>query len=305
MTPDARPPEVLVLTNPRITRRMPGLVDTLKTNLQDASVESIEGPTAMVERARAAVAEGVQRIVVAGGDGTVGLLLRAFAGGEPAAPRPTFGVIPIGTYNNFARALGVPTSVADACSVIGSGRAAAIDLGRVTSRYPPTSFIFKEVVGVGVDANAFASGLDVAGPAKIPVGALATVNAILRFRPYPVKYRFDPHARWQRCTQLLVANTPTCAAAFPVLPEARLDDGLFHVLSRSWRGRLDLLTELPRILSGRHCELEHDQVRTARSLYVTGHSSVLLHADGEFFCRMPATIEMLPAAVQMLLPAHA
>ena len=294
-----RPP-ALVLVNPRLARRQPGLIDGIRSHLEDALVESIEGPAAMTGRACEAVSQGARTIVVAGGDGTVGLVLRALIE-LPEASRPTVGLLPIGTYNNFARSLGIPSDLAEACRIVSTGQTGSVDLGRVISRNPSASFVFKEVVGVGVDARAFASGLDVAGPAKIPVGALASLRAVLSYRPYPVKYRFEPKQRWQRCTQLLVANTPTCAAGFPVLPEARLDDGLFHVLSRSWRGRLDLMAELPLLLRGRHYELEHDQLQTASRVHVTGHSSVLLHADGEFFCRMPAIIEMLPSAVRVFV----
>jgi diacylglycerol kinase (ATP) len=162
--------------------------------------------------------------------------------------------------------------------------------------------VFKEVVGVGVDAMAFAGGIDVAGPAKIPLGAMSALSAVLSFRPHPVKYRWDAHRHWRRCTQLLIANTPTYAAAFPVLPEARPDDGVFNLLSRTWRGRLDLLRELPRILSGRHTDLEHDIASTCRSVQVAGHSNVLLHADGEFYCRLPAAIEILAGAVEVVVP---
>lgn len=302
MGPDPTLPPLVALCNPRLARRLPGLIDSLKSHLENVQVETVEGPAAMAERARVVANEGARTLVVAGGDGTLGIVLRALVD-LPLERRPALGLIPVGTFNNFARSLAIPTDVNEACRIVATGRPVPVDLGRVTSRNPPASFIFKEVVGVGIDAYAFASGLDVAGPTKIPAGALASISAVLRFRPYPVKYRFEPKHRWHHCTQLLVANTPTCAAAFPILPEARLDDGMFHVLSRTWRGRLDLLAELPRILRGRHCDLEHDKIQTASRVYVTGHSNVLLHADGEFFCRMPATIEMLPGAVRVIV-AH-
>lgn len=291
-------PRILVLTNPRILRRTPGMLDALRTHLTGGSrVENIDGPAAMVGRARQAADEGFDRVAVAGGDGTVGLLLRAMMD----QPLP-IGIIPLGTFNNFARSLGIPISVPDACRVLVEGVPHAVDLGRVLARNPPATFVFKETVGVGVDAMAFAGGIDVAGPGKIPVGALSALSAVLSFRPHPVKFRCHGERHFHRCTQLLVANTPTFAAAFPVLPEARPDDGIFHVLARTWRGRLDLLAELPRILSGRHCDLEHDVALVCQRVYVAGHSNVLLHADGEFFCRMPASVEILPGAARIVVP---
>lgn len=305
MSAEREPSRILVLANPRVSRKHPGLNDAIKTHLAGATLETVEGPAAMSTRARAAADEGFERIVVAGGDGTVGVVIRALVDTGSSAQGPALGIIPIGTFNNFARSLGIPTDVAEACSVIESGTPAPVDLGRVISRSPATSFVFKEVVGVGIDALAFADSVDVAGPQKIPLGAMAAVSALLKFRLHPVKFRFSTTDRWERCTQLLVANTPTFCAAFPVAPEALLDDKLFHVISRTWRGRLHMLAELPRILSGRHCELERDSTRTASKVLVTGHSKVLLHADGEFFCRMPATIEMLAGAIRIIRPTRA
>lgn len=251
----------------------------------------------MTLRAQSAAAGGARQIGVVGGDGTVGLLLRALVGLDCA-----LGVIPLGTFNNFASSLDIPMSIPEACRVLVDGTPRPVDLGRVTARHPPASYVFKEMVGVGVDAMAFAAGIDVAGPAKIPAGALSSISAIISFRPHPVKFRCPGDRHWTRCTQLLVANTPRYAAAFPVLPEAVPYDGQLNILARTWRGRLDLLRELPAILSGRHLGLQHDVSRVCRAVRVTGHSNVLLHADGEFFCRMPAYVEILPGIVRVLVP---
>lgn len=287
-----------MLTNPRLSRRVAGLTETVLQCLTLGSrVESVEGPAAMTDRARLAASEGFDRVAVAGGDGTVGVMLRAMMGLPTAV-----GIVPLGTYNNFAGSLGIPNTVADACRVLVEGEERAVDLGRVTARHPRASFIFKEMVGVGMDALAFATGFDVAGPGKIPVGALSALGALLSFRPHPVKFRCDGDRRWTRGTQILIANTPRYAAAFPVLPEALPYDGRLNVLARKWRGRLDLMWELPAILRGRHCDLEHDVTRVCRRVHVKGHSNVLLHADGEFFCRMPAIVEVLPGAVNVVVP---
>ncbi len=289
---------ILVLANQRLSRRIASFQEILAGQMGDrASIEQIDGPAAMAERARRALAEGYRRIAVAGGDGTVGVVVRALLG-EPVE----IGILPIGTFNNFARSLGLPLQLLDAARVLVEGEPRAVDLGRVVSRHPATTFVFKEAVGVGIDAAAFATGPDVPGPSKIPHGIWATLKTLLFFRPKPVKFNCDDDRGWIRCTQLLVANASHYAAAFQILPEARPDDGVFHVLARRWRGRFNLLLELPAILTGRHCRLEHDVTRTCRKVRVAGHSSVLLHADGEFFCRMPATVEILEGAVTVIVP---
>jgi len=287
-----------VLVNPRIGRLLGGVKDLVRQNLPDQSCELavVEGPAAMAERARAAAGKGYARVIVAGGDGTVGVVVRALVD----SPLP-LGVVPVGTHNNFAVSLGIPLDVPAACKLAVEGEPAPVDLGRVVSRQPPSTFIFKEIVGVGVDAMAFGGGVDVAGPAKIPVGALAVMSAIVSFRPHPVRFAVDGARKFIKCTQLVVANTPRYGPALNVVPEAAPNDGLLHALARTWRGRLDLLSELPHIFSGRHGDLEHDFCVPARRVLIKGNSRILMHADGEFFCRLPATVEVLPGAIQVVV----
>lgn len=290
---------VMVLANPRLGRLVRNIAEQLRAHLPPTcELAAIEGPAAMTDRARRAVDEGFDRIVVAGGDGTVGHILRALVE-RPVA----IGIIPLGTYNNFASSLGIPMDLAAACKVAVEGVPIPVDLGRVIARQPPTTFIFKEVVGVGVDAMAFGGGLDVPGRFKIPVGALSTLSAIVSFRPHPIHFRHDGQKRI-KCTQLIVANTPRMGPAVPVVPEATPTDGAFHVMARTWRGRFDLLRELPQIFEGRHRDLEHDICVQARRVEIKGSGNILMHADGEFFCRLPATVEIMPNAVRIVVPAE-
>lgn len=290
---------LLVLANPRIARRAAGLVDAVKAALPEGSgLQVVDGPAAMADQARNAAREGFERVAVLGGDGTVGHVLRALM-----STQTPIAIIPAGTYNNFATSLGIPTDPAEAVRLALEGEPRGVDLGQVTSTQPPTSFVFKEMVGVGVDALAFGGGVDVAGPAKIPVGALAAMSAIVSFRPHPVRFSCDLDRRFSRCTQLIIANTPRYGPSLPVVPEADPTDGLLHVLARTWRGRIDLLFDLPQIFKGRHSDLEHDFFTQARTVHIKGSSRILMHADGEFFCRLPASVEVLPHAVRVICPS--
>jgi len=289
----------LVLANPRIGRLQGGVAETLRQHLPASicDVVAVDGPAAMARRAQAAASDGYDRVVVAGGDGSVGVVLRALAG--TALP---IAIIPMGTYNNFAGSLGIPSDLVRACLIAMQGEAGAVDLARVVAQHPPATFVFKEVLGAGVDAMAFGAGVDVAGPAKIPVGALAALSAVVSFRPLPMRFRCDFARHSVHCTQLLVANTPRYGPAIPIVPEADPRDGWLHVMARTWRGRLDLMRELPQIFRGRHRELEHDVLVRARHVTIRGSPRILIHADGEFFCRLPITVEILPAAARVVLP---
>lgn len=282
--------------------RGPTHVSTLLRQLlpPECRVEAVEGSLVMADRVAEAVQQGYERIAAAGGDGTAGVLVRTMA---ELPVRATVGILPFGTYNNFASSLGIPSDPEAACRTFCEGRPAPTDLGRVISRHPSTTFVFKEMLGVGVDAAAFSASVDVAGPAKIPMGLISTLGAILSFRARSIRFRCNGQGSWVRCNQILVANTPCYGPSFAVVPEARTDDGSLDVLARIWRGRLDLLRELPAILGGRHRSLEHSLYRRAERIEIIGSKRVLLHADGEFFCRLPVVVEIMPSILQVMVPS--
>lgn len=291
-----------MLVNPRVGRGLTPVATLLRQLLPpECRVETVEGVPVMTRRIVEAASQGYERVGVAGGDGTVGVLFRTLV---ELRRRPLAGILPFGTYNNFASSVGIPMEPAEACRAFSEGRPTFIDLGRVISRHPAATFVFKEMVGAGVDATAFSASPDVAGPAKIPMGFIATLGAFLSFRARSIHFRCNGHGTWYRCNQVLVGNTPRYCASFEVLPEARVDDGSLDVLARIWQGRLDMLRELPAILRGRHHELEHDLYRRAERVEIRGNRRVLLHADGEFFCRLPATVEVLPRVLQVMVPAR-
>jgi diacylglycerol kinase family enzyme len=86
-------------------------------------------------------------IIAAGGDGTVEAVASGLVGTEA-----TLGIIPLGTYNNVATCLGIPTGVEQACALIAGGAARRIDVGQVVAQYMKRPRIFLEVSAVGLGA---------------------------------------------------------------------------------------------------------------------------------------------------------
>lgn len=103
--------------------------------------------------AQQAVEEGYDMVVVGGGDGTVSEVAK----GLIHAPIP-LGIVPIGTYNNIARSLNLPTDVAEACSVLAHGQIKSIDVGQANNEH-----YFFEAAGVGLDAALFPLGEEIKG----------------------------------------------------------------------------------------------------------------------------------------------
>ncbi|MCK9911311.1 diacylglycerol kinase, partial [Microbacteriaceae bacterium K1510] len=102
-----------------IRRRLPDILELLETAGYETSCYATKGEDDATEEAGKAVRRGYDLLVAAGGDGTLYEVVNGVAG---KLARPALGIIPCGTSNDFARALGIPKSVTRACKIIGAGK---------------------------------------------------------------------------------------------------------------------------------------------------------------------------------------
>jgi diacylglycerol kinase family enzyme len=202
---------------------------------------------------RRALAAGADLVVAAGGDGTVRACAEALAGtGVPLA------VVPLGTANLVARALGVPAQAGRALEVAFGGRDRPIDLGRVTGAgasetgRDSAGVVFAAMTGIGLDAAVVAA----AWPrVKRRLGWVAYAMAAVPRLGWPASeftIRVDgaaPLRRRARC--VVVANAGLLPGGFTLLPGARLDDGLLDVGILAPAGGWDWLRLGGQVLGGR------------------------------------------------------
>lgn len=239
--------------------------------------------------ARASVADGVEALVVCGGDGLVHLAVQALAGtGVP------LGIIPAGTGNDVARYLDLPRRdpVAAADRVV-ARRTRTLDLARSGSRH------FVTVMAAGFDAvvNERANAM------RWPKGQmrynLATVAELRTFRPLP--YTLDLDGATRRVDAMLVAvgNGPSFGGGLRITEGALLDDGLLDVVIIKEMSRAKLVRTYPKLFSGTVAtvpEHEHHRVRRV-SIAAPG---IVAYADGERFGALPLTVEAAPGALEVL-----
>ena len=102
---------------------------------------------------------------------------------------------------------------------------------------------------------------------------------------------------------MVCANTSVYGAGMYIAPEARTDDGSFDVIWTLKTGRLRFLALFPRVFKGTHVDVEFVESRRGRSVTFSASRPFALYADGDPITDLPATIEMLPAAVRVLVPA--
>ncbi|UCH34141.1 MAG: diacylglycerol kinase family lipid kinase [Armatimonadota bacterium] len=249
-------------------------------------------PVSAGEAAAAAVARGCDRVVVAGGDGTINSVVGALAY-TPTA----LGVVPTGMANAFARELGIPLTYDAACDIAAAGATRTVDLARAGDRH------FALMAGVGFDADVVAH-VSLRLKRLIGPGAyvLAGLAGLPRFRPRKLRLSWDEGEMVTRALMVVAANTAQYTYHWRIAPAARPDDGLLDVVVFGCRRALDPAAHAVGALTRRH--MRHPGVVTwrTRRLRVECESPLPLQIDGDVAGVTPIEMEILPGALKVLAP---
>lgn len=244
-----------------------------------------------LEIAAAATADVV---LAAGGDGTAHEVANGLLRGHR---RAAMGVVPIGTGNDFARALGLPRDPLAAAAALVAARPRPFDVGEVNGRY------FLTIAGAGFDGEVARL---VNGWPKLLGGTamyiLAIIKMLATYQPVEVEITTNGQAERERLFLIAVANTAWNAGGMWTVPPARPDDGLLHAMIAGPLTRLETLVVLPRVFSGRH--LTHPKVRvvSGHEILVTSATPLAVQADGESIGTLPARFVVHPGALAVLAP---
>jgi diacylglycerol kinase (ATP) len=248
--------------------------------------------------ARSAARAGCDLIVAAGGDGTLNEVVNGI--GEKTH-QARIGLLPLGTGNDFARSLALPTDLDAALEVLRTGRARAVDLVRVTSD--------RVRHFVNVSAGGFSAVVDekLTPEIKETWGPLAYARSAAAALPELRAYRTNVSLDNEECVSMnlynvVIANGRYVAGGTPIAPQAEIDDGLLDVilLAESSPSRLALL--MPQILVGSHLSSDAVVFKRAAKVGVNSRPGMWFNVDGELVGNEPATIEVLPRALQFIVP---
>lgn len=288
--------EIALLTNPTSGRgRGARLPDVVLPRLRDAgfvvrNLRSRDSDEA-TELARQCAADGVESLVVVGGDGMINSVIQALAYTDTR-----LGVIPSGTGNDVARYFGIPRKdpVAAADVVIG-GRERTIDLARAGRRY------FATVLAAGFDAIVNERANRMSWPRGQMRYNIATLAELPTFKPIPYVLEIDGEQQRLEAMMVAVGNGPSFGGGLRLTEGARLDDGLLDVVAILPTTKRDLIATYPKLFTG--AVIHHPRYRhyAARSVTVAA-PGIVAYADGERIAPLPLTVDVAPAALRVLVP---
>lgn len=272
------------------------LADAVKSRGIHGAIRVTERPGHGEELAAEAAAQSWDGVVAVGGDGTVHEAVNGLA--ESDVP---LGIIPVGTGNDFARALGIPRQPLPALDVIVAGHVRSVDLGEVNGRR------YVQVAGVGFDAEVAAAVTR--NRARMPGGgALPYLWGILHkmatYKNQRLTLETEGGTVEREALMVAIGNTRNYAGGLMICPDAQLDDGLLDMCLIGNLSHWQRVNVLARVFSGGH--VRHPKVSYGKTpwLNIDGPSNLLVQADGQIIGNLPARVRVLPLAGRVFAPAQ-
>jgi diacylglycerol kinase (ATP) len=290
---------VRIIINPaaaggRLGRQWPETARRLAGWDLDAPVVFTEAPGHATELAAAAVADGVTRVVVAGGDGTVCEAAEGLfnAGGGELA------ILPLGTGNDAARTLGVPLDLEDATRAASAGRPRVVDLMRVGEH------VVLNAIGVGLTGDINDRAARIKWVRGITVYLLAALSALFRYRMQQVRMLTENQTYEGSMLILAVHGGPTTGGGFALTPAAVPDDGLLDACLVEEAGPIGRLARLIAAMKGTLGEKEGTHELQAPWLELHFSKPLPAHLDGNSVTLEPPVVrfEVVPGALQVVVP---
>ncbi|NQP35077.1 diacylglycerol kinase family lipid kinase [Streptococcus suis] len=242
--------------------------------------------------AKEAAREGFDSVFVMGGDGTVNEGISGLAKEEY---RPNFGFFPLGTVNDLARALGIPLDPAQAIKQFDPNRKRPLDIGQVNDSY------FMNVVAIGAIPQAINN---VDPDEKTRYGKMAYfINGfkeLINNQRYEFQIQLDGKTKEITSTTILIGLTNSIGGFETLLPDAKVDDGLLHLLYLKDSHFLNTVSAIPQLMGG----VTEESNSLGYETFTEGKISITdgdlqINIDGDEGDHLPIHVKVLPSHISI------
>ncbi|MFY0778939.1 diacylglycerol kinase family protein [Peribacillus simplex] len=291
--------KVMIIINPSSGKEKAGKIlpkaeKALGDIYDEVSVRKTEGEGDATGFAKEACEERFDAVISMGGDGTVNEIVNGL--GEQQH-RPIFGIIPLGTINDFARSLGIPMNPDAAIEILKDMHIKESDIGKINDRY------FMNVLAVGAIAEAT---YNVSVEQKTRLGSFAYfiegAKAIVKKNPFPLTVEHD-QGRWMGEAHLLIATMTNSVGGFEQLaPEAEVNDGKLHTFIIKDLSLPLIVKIIPSLMRGEikgHDEVEY--IQTSK-LHLSTTEELAVNIDGDEGFLLPFKANVLHKHLRLFVP---
>lgn len=277
-------------------KNLPVVLERLEKAGYETSCHATTCEGDATEAAKHAVENNFDLVIAAGGDGT---LNEVVAGVSPFEKRPKIGLIPMGTTNDFARALRIPRDIEKAVDIILANDTIPVDVGLMNDRH------FINIAGGGKLTELT---YDVPSKLKTMLGQLAYylkgIEMLPSLRASQVRIEYDGEVFDEEAMLFLVGLTNSVGGFEKLAPDSSINDGLFTLLILKKCNIADFIRLATLALRGEHLEDPLVISRKAKHISVSADTQVQLNLDGEYGGDAPAIFENLYRHIEVFVPIN-
>jgi YegS/Rv2252/BmrU family lipid kinase len=274
---------ILVIVNPaagggKTLRLLPRIKRWLSESPHEFLFVIPKSPEVMRSEIINASAQGIDAILLSGGDGTVHQALPAIA-----KTNISLGFLPCGRGNDFARNTGILSNLKKSCHLPPDPYFSKIDLPTVNN----TPFIGIAYVGFDAEVNKLTN--DGKGYFNGTLGyTVCVLKALKKFRPFEIEMTIDDHSLRERVMMVSVANGPYYGGGMKIAPQAAMNDGILDICIVKEISKWELLRQFPKVFKGTHISHPKIIMKSGRSIKIVSDESREIFADGEHVGSLPA-----------------
>lgn len=262
-------------------------------------------PTHAIELAKQAAQEGCDLVIAMGGDGTVHEVMNGLMQ-VPEDKRPIMGIVPIGSGNDFAYAMGITQKSAHALAhALKAENIRPVDIGLMTDEHGRKEY-FDNTLGIGFDAVVTIRSH------KLPIvkGFLMYLTAVIQtiiLNHNPAKVVIETGSEKIEDSVLMVTlcNGPREGGGFMLSPNSQNNDGKMEYVIVNKVSRAMMFRLVPEFMQGTHMRFKQIRMGEFKKLTLASDIPLYIHADGEIFTSFGSNLrkvsfEILPEALRVV-----
>lgn len=276
-------------------KHLPEVLEKLEIAGYETSCHATTGEGDAKNAAALAVERGFDIVIAVGGDGT---LNEVVAGISPFENRPKLGLVPMGTTNDFARAVRIPQKVHEAIDIIVKGDTIPVDVGLLNDE--------RYFINIAAGGRITELTYDVPSKMKTVLGQLAYyikgIEMLPSIKATKMRFEIDDEVFEGETMAFLCALTNSVGGFEKIAPDASINDGYFTMMILKKCNIVEFIRILTLALRGEHLNEPNLIYRKAKVVNITSDEKVLINLDGELGGEAPATFKNLGQHIEVFVP---